>query len=272
MRRKGWIGFILAGLLGWAAAPAVAGDAVLMGISEGVAEQASFAEMQEKYRPLADHLARVLKRKVLLESSQNIPSALQNLSKGRYDLLFARPSNVLGQGIRDHRYQLVAMAKGALTADFIVRRDAGMKKPEDVLGRSIAMPEPSSLVALAALATLRDLGAKPASLQVRHARYQEAVPFMVEQGFADVGAVAPGQSKAWEKKGGVVLFRSRKLPHWGIIASPAMSAQDVSALRDALIAMEGSEEGKAILARIGVSGWVAGSAQDYVEMMTWLGQ
>ena len=37
---------------------------LLMGIAEGVAEQASFADMQEKYQPLADYLGRVLKAKV----------------------------------------------------------------------------------------------------------------------------------------------------------------------------------------------------------------
>ena len=80
---------------------------VLMGIAEGVAEQTSFAEMQDKYQPLADYLGRFLKTKVTLESSQNIKSAALNLKKGRYDLMFCRPSNVSAKAIRDNGYQLV---------------------------------------------------------------------------------------------------------------------------------------------------------------------
>lgn len=269
---KKFIGGLLAGLALWSGGALAAGGNVLMGVSEGVAEQASFSEMQEKYRPLTEYLGKVLKRKVVVESSQSFSSALANLEKERYDLMFARPSNILGRAIRDNKYQLVAMAKGNFTADFIVRKDSGFKKPEDVLGHPIAMPEKGALMSLAGLATLRDLGGKPASLQVRYAHYQEAVPYMVEQKFADVGVVAPAQSKAWEKKGGVTLFKSKKLPFWGIIASSKISANEVAAMQEALIAMENTEEGKAILKRIGVNGWTAGDGKDYVEMMKWLGQ
>lgn len=271
---KRWMIGLLAVLVGWSAAAASADTktSALMGISEGVAEQASFSEMQEKYRPLAEYLGRVLKRKVTLESSQNFKSALENLAKGRYDLMFARPSNIIGRAIRDDKYQLVAMAKGTFTADFIVRKDSGFTKPEDVLSHPIAMPEKGSLMALAGMATLRDLGGKPENLQVRYAHYQEAIPYMVEQKFADVGVVAPAQTKAWEKKGGVTLFKSKKLPFWGIIASPKISANEVAAMQEALIAMENTEEGKAILKRIGVAGWTAGDAKEYVDMLTWLGR
>lgn len=266
MRHKLLLGLLLA----WAAGPAAAAN-VLFGIAEGVAEQASFGDLQEKYQPLADYLARVHKNKSTLESSQNIQSAIANLQKGRYDLMFVRPSNVSGKAIRDNQYQLVAMAKGEFAANFIVRKDHAFKKPEDVVTRVIALPEENSLMAKVGLATLRDLGAKPGQTTYRFTRYQEAVNFMVEQKFADVGIVAPAQAKAWEKKGGVTLFKSRKLPFWSIIASPKMPKADVEKMQKALIDMENSDEGKKILAKIGVKGWVAGNPQEYIDMMTWLG-
>ncbi|MBI5752701.1 MAG: PhnD/SsuA/transferrin family substrate-binding protein [Hydrogenophilales bacterium] len=254
----------------FAASPVRAAN-VLFGIAEGVAEQASFGEMQDKYQPLADYLGRVLKNKVTLESSQNIPSAMANLQKGRFDLMFCRPSNVSGKAIRDNKYQLVAMAKGDFAASFIARKDHAFKKPEDVLSKIIALPEESSLMAKAGLATLRDMGGKPKPEQLRYTRYQEAVNFMLEMKFADVGIVAPAQAKAWEKKGGVIFFKSKKLPYWSIIASPKMSKGDVEKMQKALIEMESSDEGKKILAKIGVKGWVPGKAQEYVEMLSWLG-
>jgi ABC-type phosphate/phosphonate transport system substrate-binding protein len=243
----------------------------LMGISEGVAEQASFSELQDKYRGLAEYLGKVLKRKVTIESSQNFNSALASLQKERYDLMFVRPSNVTGLAIRDSKYQLVATAKGEFTANFIVRKDHGFKKLEDVLTHPIAMPEEGALMSRAGVATLRDMGGSKDQLQVRYSRYQEAVNFMVEQKFADVGVVAPAQAKAWEKKGGVVLFKSKKLPFWSIIASSKISAAEVAAMQEALINMENTEEGKAVLAKIGVKGWAAGEGKDYVELLKWLG-
>ena len=249
---------------------AASGNA-LMGISEGVAEQASFSEMQEKYRGLSEYLGRTLKRKVTIESSQNFKTALASLEKERYDLMFVRPSNIAGRAIRDNKYQLVAMAKGEFTANFIVRKDHPFKKPEDVLNQRIAMPEEGSLMSLTGVATLRDLGGDPKKLSIHYSRYQEAVAFMVEKNFADVGVVAPAQAKAWEKKEGVTLFKSKKLPFWSIIASSKMSAAEVAAMREALIGMENTEEGQAILKKIGVKGWAGGSDKEYVELLAWIG-
>jgi ABC-type phosphate/phosphonate transport system substrate-binding protein len=263
---------LLAGLVFWSASALAAGGNALLGISEGVAEQTSFSEMQEKYQPLADYLGRLLKRKVTVESSQSFKTALTNLGKERYDLMFVRPSNIAGRAIRDNKYQLVATAKGDFAAHFIVRKNHGFKKPEDVLTHPIAMPEEAALMSLAGLATLRDLGGKKETLQLHYSRYQEAIPYMVEQKFADVGVVAPGQAKAWEKKGGVTLFKSRALPFWSIIASPKISANEVAAMQEALIAMDSTAEGKAILQKIGVKGWTAGEGKDYVEMMKWIGE
>lgn len=257
-------------LLAWCLNAAHA-ENMLLGIAEGVAEQSSFADMQDKYKPLADYLGRVLNGKVALESSQNIKSAILNLKKGRYELMFCRPSNVSAIAIRDNNYQLVGMAKGNFTADFIVRKDHTFKKNEDILNHTIAMPGQNSLMAKVGLATLRDMGGKPDAKHLRFTRYQEAVNFMVENKFADVGIVAPLQSKLWEKSGGVTLFKSRQLPFWSIIASPKVSKADVAKMQKALIDMEKSEEGKKILAKISVKGWVAGDPKDYVDMLNWIG-
>lgn len=257
-------------LLAMLAMPVYAANNLLMGIAEGVAEQTGFGEMQDKYQPLADYLARALNVKVTLESSQNIKSAILNLKKERYDLMFCRPSNVAARAIRDNNYQLVAMAKGDFTANFIVRKDHTFKDNKDVLGRTIAMPEESALMSRVGVATLRDLGGQDEK-KIRYTRYQEAVGFMVENKFADVGVVAPALAKAWEKKGGTILFKSKKLPFWSIIAAPKMSKDAVAKMQKALIEMENSEEGKKILAKISVKGWTGGDAKDYIDMMTWLG-
>jgi len=262
---------LLALLLVWNGAAVAAGPNVLLGISEGVAEQVSFSDMQDKYRPLADFLGQSIKKKVTLEASQNLKSAAGNLAKGRYDLMYVRPANLAAKAMRDNKYRLVAMAKGEFVAAFIVNKDSLLKKPEDVLNKKIAMPEKGSLMANVGLATLRDMGGTKQDL-VRYAHYQEAVNFMVEKNFADAGVVAPNLAKAWEKKGGRVLFLSRKMPFWCIIAGPGMSDADIAKLRDTLVGMESSPEGEKILQKIGVKGWVPGKQEDYIEMLAWLGK
>lgn len=253
-------------------ASTVQAESLLFGIVEGVAEQSSFGDMQEKYQPLADYLAKVLKHKVTLESSQNIKNAMGSLAKARYNLMYVRPSNVAGHAIRNNNYQLVAMAKGEFTADFIVRKDHSFKKPGDILAKTIAMPEKNALMSRVGVAMLRDMGGKPEKMHINYSHYQDAVTYSVDNKFADVGVVAPGQAKAWEKKGGVVFFKSKKLPFWSIIASPKISKDEVSNMQKALVALETTDEGKAILKKIGVNGWVAGNSQEYVDLVQWIGE
>jgi len=72
---------------------AQAQEALLLGVNDGTAGQQDYVALTERYQSLADYLARLLKKPVKLESSQNLKSSTENLLKGRYALFFAKPSN-----------------------------------------------------------------------------------------------------------------------------------------------------------------------------------
>lgn len=244
-------------------------EALLLGVNEGAAEQEAYSAIQRKYQGLADYLSRVLKRPVHLESSQNLKHSASNLKKDRYDLFYARPANVAALAIRDEKFQLVAMVKGEFAVNFIVKADSPLKKPDDIKGKRIALAR-NTLMGNAGLAELRDRGLTPGGDRIQSAQYQEAVAFMVEKGFADVGMVAPMVSKEWTAKGGRVLFQSRKMPFWCLLASPKLSTQDVEAMRTALLHMDESDDGKKILEQMGVKGFVPGNPQEYLDLLAWI--
>ncbi len=252
-----------------AAKPAVPAESLLFGINEGTAGQQGVGEIQRKYRALADFFSRTLQKPVKLESSQNLTSSTANLNKGRYALFFSKPANVSAKAIRDHQYQLVAMAKGEFTVKFIVNANSPLKKPEDILGKRISMAK-GTFMERAGLAELRDRSLTPAANNIQAARFQDAIEFIVEKGFADVGMVSPVVAKNWVAKGGSVLFESRKMPFWSIIASPDMSKEDVMKIQTALVNLESSEDGKQLLAKLGVKGFVPGSQQEYLDLQNWL--
>lgn len=256
--------------LGGRAAMAASETGLLLGVNEGLAEQSQFLAMQDRYKGLADYISQVLKRPVKVESSQNLRSSASNLKKSRYDLMFCRPSNVTARAIRDDHYNLVAMAKGAFTAAFIVNKDSPLKTIEDIRGKRLAMPAQTALMTKMGLATLRDLKIDPAKEHITYAHYQDALTYEVKNHFADAAVVAPIVVKDWEKEGGRVLYQSKKAPFWAVIAAPTISADDVAKLRDALINLENTEDGKKILAKIGVKGFVPGNQQDYLDLLKWI--
>lgn len=249
---------------------ATSDSGIMLGINEGTAGQQGFADTQEKYQLLANYLGKTIKKSIKVESSQNLKSSADNLKKGRYALFFSKPSNVAATAIKDQNYELVAMAKGSFVVQFITNKDSGFKKPEDIRGKRIALAK-NTFMEQAGLATLRDLKLTPAPQNIQPAKFQDAIAFMVEKKFADVGMVSPAIGKEWEKKGGTVLFESKKMPFWSIIAAPSVKPQDVAKLREILINMENSAEGKAVLAKAGIKGFVAGNKQEYLDLLTWLG-
>jgi len=132
----------------------------------------------------------------------------------------------------------VALTKGYTDykARFFVKGDAKMKQPADMRGKSFGMPDPDSITAVITRATMRDLGIDSSKAEIRTTRYQDAVPFFVENGFSDVGVSASGAVvKQWQEKGGAVLYESKAVPIKHMIASTKLSEQDLqkSPRRDA---------------------------------------
>lgn len=249
--------------------PEAARESLLFGINEGTAGQKDFGDMQSKYRALADFFSRTINHPVKLESSQNLKSSSSNLAKGRYALFFSKPANVTAKAMRDQKYQLVAMAKGEFTVKFIVNANSPLKKPEDIKGKRIAMAK-GTFMERAGMAELRDRNLTPAKDQIQAAKFQDAIEFIVEKGFADVGMVSPIVARNWVAKGGGVLFESRKMPFWALIAAPDMSKEEVMKIQAALINLENSEDGKKLLEKLGVKGFVPGNQQEYLDLQDWL--
>src|SRR5262249_17416467 len=103
-------------------------------------------------------------------------------------------------------------------------------------------------------------------------RYQEAVPFLVENGFSDVGVTASGAVvKQWQEKGGSVVLESKPVPIKHMIASTKMSDADIEKVRAVMLSLDKSEHGQKILAKLGYKGYETGDPQQLATLTKWLG-
>ncbi|BCB27908.1 hypothetical protein SKTS_27940 [Sulfurimicrobium lacus] len=265
--------WLLVSLLFFSAHGAVASEgSLLFGVNEGSSGSADFLQRQGKYRSLADYVSGVVKKPVKLESAQDLRSLKTNLHSGHFDLLMVRPSHISAAAMRDQKYVLVAAAKGEAISSFIVNKDSAFKGPADLAGKSIAMPDEDAYPTHIALAMLKEAGIKPETQNIRFFRTQEAVGYSVEQKLVDVGVVISYSKVAreWEGKGHRVLWKSKPLPYWSVIASPRLSPDTVSKVREALLKLNDTPEGEKILKGMGVSSFVAGSQKDYMDLLAYL--
>lgn len=248
-----------------------AAETQTLGVREGIAEQVSPSKMQDRFKGFADYIGNATGRQTLVDASQDSKFMLQNMKSGKYDILFVRPSGLAGRAIRENGYVLVAEAKDELYAAFIVKKDSPVRTVKDLAGKRVAMPEQSAFITKVALASLKDAGVDHATLNIQYTRYQDSAAFSVDQSVADVAVVSPIVSKPWEKKGGRLIHRSKRVPSWAVVASSKVSAAEVAKLRAALLNMDNSENGRKVLSQIGVSGFMEGKPADYVSLLDWIG-
>src|SRR5260221_2295674 len=178
---------------------------ITLAVNEGVTYYVTPQEIREKYKDLADLLGRTLKTTVKVLPVDQYPVLRKGLDEQQDDLAFVQPAHHSLVSLRDGKYQLVVLTSGftQYKARFFTKKEAHLQQPGDMKGKRFGMPDPDSITAVITRATLRDLGIDPAKAQLRTTRYQDAVPFFVENGFSDVGVTASASVvKHWQENGG----------------------------------------------------------------------
>lgn len=258
--------------------PAFAGaqgvQPLVFGINEGVTYRISPSEVRERYREIADDLAKLLKRPVRVEHMDEYVQMGKDLEATRYDLAYVHPAHYAIRAIDRAHYKLVAVTKGytEYRASFLVRGDATIKSLSDPQIHAIGMPDADSITAWMVRATLRDaLGPDAKKLRLRYTRYQDAVPFMVDYGFAEVGATAASAViKEYTSKGGKVMMQSKAVPIKELIASPNLPPQEFAHIQQYFLNLETTDEGQRRLAKLGYKGFATYDESVLISLGRWL--
>ena len=261
---------------------------LVFGVTEGVTYQATPKEIRDKFTPLAEYVGKAAGRRVKVVLVPAYNDARAGMAKHEYDFVFIHPAHVAMAEIKAGRYKAVAWTSGFTdyTVSLMVNADAKLKSLDDLKGNTLVTPDPDSITAMMVRAMLRTsklpaTTAKPdgqnakelaASVRVISTRYQDAVPFYVENGFAQAGATAAKSVvKAWTDKGGKVLVQSRAVPIKQVLVSSAMPAEEQERIRAALLNIGQSKPGKDALEAVGYKGFVATSPEVESSTIAWLG-
>src|SRR4051812_3620529 len=112
----------------FAAATPLTSFAMVFAVNEGATYRVSEAEIQHKYKPVADDLGKLLGQKVTIVSVADYKAMSEGLSAGKFDLAYVHPSHVALKGLAVDGYKLVALTKGFTDyrAYFLVRNDSAV--------------------------------------------------------------------------------------------------------------------------------------------------
>jgi ABC-type phosphate/phosphonate transport system substrate-binding protein len=268
-------------LLAFAATAAAQADLVFA-VTEGVTYRATPKEIRDKFTSLADVLAKAVGRKARIVVVPAYNDLRAGLAKQEYDIAYVHPAHVSMAEIKAGRYHALAWTTGftEYTASVLVPKDSAARTLGDLKGRTLVTPDPDSITAVMVRAVFRTESVAasaghdpvPTAVRVITTQYQDAVPFYMDNGFAQAGVTAASAVvKAWTDKGGKVIYRSRPVPIKQIIASSKMSAEDQQKLRAALTTLRDSKPGRDALDAVGYKGFVAPNPEFESSTIAWLG-
>jgi ABC-type phosphate/phosphonate transport system substrate-binding protein len=269
LRRLAALGAVACALV---ATPAAA--QLLFAVTEGVTYQATPKEIREKFEPIADVIAKTLRRDVRIVLVPAYDDARAGLGKQEYDFAFVHPAHVALAEIKANRYRTVAWTAGftEYTVSLLAKSDAPYKSLTDLRGLTLVTPDPDSITAWMVRAMLRQEKFGEKDLRVRTTRYQDAVPFYIDNAFADVGATAANAVvKTWTGKGGKVIGKSQSLPIKYIIASTRLAPTDAERVREALVGLANTDAGRKTLEVTGYKGFLAPNPAVDTSAIAWLG-
>lgn len=263
--------FFAAALLG--AAAEAAEPRITLAVNEGAGADADSGETISRFTELAAFIEKTLGLRVTVVAARNRDRLRESLKSRSYQLLLARVSDLPAEAVRDSGYQVVATAREPNQAWFVVMQGSRIRSIADVTGRSVVAPERNSNTWRVAQAMLRDNGIDMGRQNVKTMRDQAAIGWAVQGAIFEVGVVdsVSGVARTWENSGGRVVAKSRDLPNTPFIASPELSAMQVAKLRAAVVGLDSSEAGRAILKAGGLTPFQEMPAKALLDFLAWLG-
>ena len=262
-------------------ASAQQGDLVFA-VTEGVTYQATPKEIRDKFAPIAQVIATATGRRVRTVLVPAYNDLRAGLLTQEFDVAFVHPAHVSMAEIKAGRYKAIAWTTGytEYTASMLMTAGQPYKAMADLKGRTVVMPDPDSITAWMVRAMFRTEKVEttdardptPTTVRIITTRYQDAVPFYLENNFAQVAVTAANSVvKGWTDKGGKVLLKSRPVPIKQFIVSTAMPAAEQQRIRDALIGLREAKGGPAALETVGYKGFIPPNHDVESAVIAWLG-
>lgn len=258
-----------------AACAVFSAQALTLGVTEGVTYRATEAEIEAKFAPIAKALSLATKQPVKIQIIPSYNALREALKQGQLDVAFIHPAHVSFEALKTGGYKSVAWTTGFTDykVSFLCNEPEPIKAWATVAGKALVTPDADSITAIMTRSMLRENKLNVATdVKLQVTRYQDAVPFYVDNKFAAYGATASGAViKSWKEKGGKTCAQSRGMPikHW--IVSSKMDAGQVDIVKDTLLTMDQTENGKKALAVSGYKGFIASNETIEKALTTWLG-
>lgn len=220
----------------------------------GVLPNVSARLILTSYQPMREYFERELKRGVEIATAQDFRAFAENTRRGDYQLIVTA-ANLGRVAQADSNWQPLAIYDPKIPAILVARADNPNASVAQLRGKSLALANPQSLVALAGLQWLGSQGLQNGTdFKTVTAANDDSLGAVLGTGEAPLAIMSMGEFRAKTEAMRSTLrivTEIAKLPGFLVMANPALPAAEQLRLKTLILAFPQTEEGKKFFALSG---------------------
>lgn len=235
----------------------------------GTPPGSSVAMEKKLFQPIATYLTRVTGHRIVFQPATNWLTYSQNVSEGKYDLVFDGPHFT---SWRDHYLGDVPLVRlpGRSGYAVVTRRNEPITRLSQLTGRSVCASSPPSLATLLLLGKFSNVTRQP-FLVVVHSWLQGVHKLATNQCDATIVPMARVKALRAAKADAIrVLYRTKAYPSRAISVGPQIPANIQARIRAALLSPSGATATKALRRANGAGLFLPANRQEYAGLSHFL--
>ncbi len=226
----------------------------------GVFPNITAKQIIETYQPLADAMAKRLRRQVVIHSARDFKTFVERSRQGNYDILLTAP-HLAWLARQDAGYRPLLKYAQPTRGLLVVKNTSPYRAPDDLRGHNIATPDAMAVASLALQADMAAHGLR------RNVDYQTAefgthlnavMQLIIGRAAAAMLGLHPYLLLPPELRQQLrVLIQTAPLSSLMYLTHPRLRDQEASVIRRALLDFAATPEGKAFMQHGGYGGFAA---------------
>jgi phosphonate transport system substrate-binding protein len=261
-RRNALFGFLLlfCGQTVWAQAPNET-------LSFGIVPQQAASKLARLWGPILAYLSEKSGVRLMFKTAPNIPEFERRCAAGEYDIAYMNPYHYTVFH-RASGYQVFARQKDKrIRGIMVVRKDSPLQRLDELSGATLAFPAPAAFAA--SVLPRAELTRDGIAFSAKYVASHDSVYRTVAKGLYPAGGGIERTFNNMEpdiRQQLRILWRSDAFTPHAFAAHPRLSSASVQRIQQAMLEMENTPAGRALLARIKFKGIEAGADADWDDI------
>lgn len=220
----------------------------------GVLPNVSARVILANYQPMRAYVERELKRKVEIATAADFRAFSAATLRGEYQMVVTA-ANVGRVNQLDAKWEPIAIYEPPIPGVLVAGVDNKNASADQIKGKSLAMSNPQSLVALRGLQWLREQGLQPdRDFKIVWGGNDDSLGTMIRAGETPLAIMSMGEFRAIgeeTRKTLKIVTEFARVPGFLVMAGPQLAAAERQQLKSLILQFPATEDGKKFFALSG---------------------